>query len=65
MDKNYSRTAENFRTIKKDEDNFMTKNYSVLETKSRSPKHFTAFSPKHNDTSYNFYFKKDEKENIK
>lgn len=39
----------------------MTKNYSMLETKSRSPKQFTTFSPKNNETSYNFYFKKEDK----
>ena len=43
----------------------MFKNYSMLETKSKSPKELNSFSPRHNDSSYNFYFKKEEKENIK
>lgn len=60
MSKNFSRTADNFRPQKKDDQNLMSKNYSMLEAKSKSPKQFSAFSPKHNE-SYKFYFNKEDK----
>ena len=61
MSKNFSKTAENFRPQKKDDDDLMSKNFSMLETKSRSPKQFSAFSPRHNESSYKYYFNKENK----